>query len=105
MTSKNSVNNADNAIQHQINENELLNHEIKEKFMQHKSKDVLFFNEEMQFPAFSLLSERENGENFHNLNDFPKKGSCLFDEINDNSYDFPSRRDKAKIAHSYLFSK
>ena len=101
MTSLNSVNNADNAIQHQIYENELLNKEIKEKFMQQKSKDVLFFNEEIQFPEFSLLPERENRENFQNFNDFPKKGCCLFDEIND----IPSMRDEAKTTHSYLFSK
>ena len=105
MTSQNSVNNADNAIQLQKHENELLINEIKEKFMQHKSKNVLFFNEEIQFPAFSLLPKRKNGENSQNFKDLPKKGCCLFEEINDNSYDFPSRRDEAIITHSYLFSK
>ena len=105
MSSQNYVNAADIYIQHKRPENTSVNNDMKEKFIKYKSKELVFFSGENNFPEFSLFPDREYRENLQNLDDFPKKTCCLFDEFNDNEHDFPSKRNGDKIVHSNLFEK
>ena len=105
MSSQNYVNAADIYIQHKRPENTSVNNDMKEKFIKYKSKELVFFSGENNFPESSLFPDREYKENLQNLDDFPKKTCCLFDEFNDNEHDFPSKRNGDKIVHSNLFEK
>ena len=63
-----------------LDENTVLENEVKDKFIKYKSKNVIFFNEERELPQFTSLQE-EDKNNALNLEGFPKIKCKLLNEL------------------------